>query len=258
MKRIRSVVAFAFAMGLALTGRAALVELQDGPGGAKLTGPHTEKTLGGIGGIFDKINYEAGQNDPVGEQVQEDYFTNGGSGGAIATFIISVAGNREENEIGIFNMDGELLPIFEGTSTGPTQAQISFLANGDVVIGGFGDGVQVGTTEGFGHKFGFYVSGPGGTFYTDDTKNPGGDPQVLVYQGNGEKIQIPKFKSGVFATNEFIFAFEDLEYAKSDKDFNDFVFLVESIHAIPEPATLLLVGSGLVALGVVSRRRRKV
>ncbi len=261
MRKICSGLTLVATLLLASVSQGALIVLDDigsGGTGARLTGPHSEKTLGGINGIFDIIEWDAGMVDPVGTQIPAGYFTNDGSGGMVATFIVAIAGNRPTNTLGIFNSQGDMIPIFHGTDTAPTQAMVSFLDNGTVSVMGFGDGVQTGSTTGFGGSFGFYISGKGGTYFTDDAMNPGGAPQFLVYQGDGERVKLPGFRRGPFGDHEFIFAAEDLAYGKSDKDFNDFVFMVESITPVPEPATMILTGAGLLVMGALRRRRAAV
>ena len=34
-------------------------------------------------------------------------------------------------------------------------------------------------------NFGFYLEGPAGTFYSQDSRNAGGKPQVLAFAGTG-------------------------------------------------------------------------
>ena len=65
------------------------------------------------------------------------------------------------------------------------------------------------------------------------------------------------FDTGVstWLSNEWILAWEDLAYGRSDKDFNDFVVMIESVHQFPTPGSLALLSIGLIGIAMVRRKR---
>lgn len=180
-----------------------------------------------------------------------ELFTNTGNN-ATSSFLFSIAGFAPHNTFGLYKAGdpGTKIELFGGGTTGGTESEVSFLANGAVKVGAT-------TVSNFGTDFGFYLAGPGGTFFSQNALN-GGKQQAVIYQGNGQT----QFKVGGkqidFDPGKYLVAFEDVALGASDKDYNDLVVIIDGIRNkkdVPEPALML----GMVAVAgsaIVSRRRQ--
>ena len=97
------------------------------------------------------------------------------------------------------------------------------------------------------------ISPLGGTYYTGaPTRGTDGPSQhVSLFPASGMASSF----GGSYTTR---FGFEDrMPLASSDADYNDIQFEVAGVGVIPEPSTYALMATGLLALGVAARRRRK-
>ena len=65
---------------------------------------------------------------------------------------------------------------------------------------------------------------------------------------------IGHYAAGPWSKNEFLLAWEDIPGQGRDRDFNDFVAIVESVSGLPKPTTLALLGLSLFTLGALKRR----
>ena len=210
------------------------------------------------------INVETDQSDVA-------WYTNDASGGSISTLLVDAALSGSANTFGLY-ASGEpsrKAPIFGSQNEAGDQQLVSFLLNGDILV----NGVSVATGFNPSAGFGFYLEifdAAAGTFgdgddstldytiYTEDLLNdlvtPGGEARVLAYQGDGQTtLQAGAFQPGIFSSDTFILAFESGLPSGASSDFSDFVVFVESVVAIPEPATCLLAALGFAC---ITRRRR--
>jgi hypothetical protein len=109
---------------------------------------------------------------------------------------------------------------------------------------------------GHGVAFGMYIDPPKWCgkdipiWYTEDIRNiDNGMEHAHIYPF--------KLKGGVTKDDAFVLAWEDLPGGVSDKDYQDIVMSIHNVNPIPEPCTMLLMGSGLAGLAGLARRRKR-
>jgi len=152
------------------------------------------------------------------------------------TLIIELAGWANFNTFGVYdaNNPGTTVELFQGTDSAGKQAFLSIESDGSVFLG---------TDTGIdfaGNYFGYYLtSGSGITYYSDSALNWDEYDHMVAFQ---------------WTSSEYILAWEDL-WGGGDQDYQDMVLKVESVNPIQEPATMLLLGSGLIGLGFLGRKR---
>ncbi len=205
------------------------------------------------------VDGDSSVNVNTDQMLNDELWSLTASGGSVATLVIELAGYAEINSFGVYDYMDPLksVELFSGSSSAGDQALLSIKADGRVLVNFQSTGVTF-----YRDRFGYYLnSGSGETYYSQaDLNGPSdsdeGDDHMVAYQGQGDEIQLPGYAPGTWTTDEYILAWEDTPLAASDRDYTDFVVMVESVEAIPEPALLAILGLGLAAFGFMSRKRK--
>ncbi len=217
-----------------ITGLLALVAFA-GSASAALRSPQvpvlTGSLQGYLNGIPQTINVLADQEDAQRWQTTV-------SNNSTFTIQVELAGNAASNTLGLYNASAVAPPLYQmfpGAATNQWFAVASFRnAPQRVTVNLFDANAAIqGSTTYLGADktdFGFYLAGPGGTFYTQDARNAGSATQALSYRGTG-------INSG-----QWWLCWEDLALAGgSDQDYDDCVLFMESVN--PTPVTRATWGS---------------
>lgn len=179
---------------------------------------------GSLQGYFNGIGESI---DVQNDQLDAQTWSTSISGNSTLTLMLEIAGLATSNSIGVYNGNDAspaLFQVFPGAATQGWYATAHFGTDGSLVVSLFDqNSVYQGQNSYMGvdrNNFGFYIQNPGGTFYSQDSRNAG-YAHVLTYAGTGINY------------GDWWECFEDLPNATSDFDYNDAVLLVQSVAPVP-------------------------
>jgi len=141
--------------------------------------------------------------------------------------------NAAIQQFGLYNGSAIIPPLFFllSGSVGPLGFSTATFKPGNILVVNRFDalGNFLSTTT-FGgvdpNNFGFYLSVPAGTVFTQDARNPGGLARAITFKGTGGN-------TGTW----WLCWDEPLAGAPGDQDFDDLVLLMESVNPTPVSKT---------------------
>lgn len=235
---------------------AASTALAMGSAGATTILPGSEQSLQQvICGLYSAAGTPCTQAPDVNtdQYANDELWQVAGLDGSLATFVVQIAGLANQTSFGIYDAYNPNIRValFNGAAglTSGNQSRVSIGADGSVLRN------SVDTNVNFaGQAFGYYLTAANDTMFSQMALN-GGHDQMVAFRGDDDSIMIGHYSSGPWSKNKFLLAWEDIRGPGGDRDFNDFVAVVESVSGLPEPATFALLLLGLLSIGLLKRRQ---